>query len=375
MRKRPPAEIDPAPLRRPLLRWFDERKRDLPWRRNRDPWRIWLSEIMLQQTTAAAVIPHFERFVRRFPSLSDLARAREEEVLELWSGLGYYQRARNLHRAAQQVEASPEGLPRTAAGLRALPGFGAYTAAAVASIAFGEATPVVDGNVVRVVARVARLGGHAKDRRLEEEVRRLASVWIDPRRPGDWNEATMELGAMLCRPQSPRCTDCPVAPACRSRAAGDAEGRPAVPPRREGVDVRLAAGLFARGDELFVRRREGTGFLDGMPELPSLPCSEGEEAAAIARLFRSLGFLVRRVEPTGATIRQAVTFRRVTVSVWRVEGTRPLRLGEETGGRFVPLDPLPPLPALFRKALEAGLAAGQAGGGATRRSRGRTEKK
>ncbi|MHC4846302.1 MAG: A/G-specific adenine glycosylase, partial [Planctomycetota bacterium] len=206
-----------ARLRARLLAWFDEHQRDLPWRRTRDPWAILVSEIMLQQTTVAAAIPYYERFVRRWPRPADLARAGRDELLAAWAGLGYYRRARHLMDAASVVAEDGGQLPARADALRALPGIGEYTAAAVASIAFGEAIAAVDGNVERVMCRLGAIEGNPKQAVARRAIRDLAEALLDADRPGDFNQALMELGATVCRPTSPDCGRCPLSADCRAR--------------------------------------------------------------------------------------------------------------------------------------------------------------
>ena len=204
-----------------LLGWYDANKRAMPWRRTKDPYRIWLSEVMLQQTTVATVIGYFERFLERFPDVRALARADEAAVLRLWAGLGYYSRARNLHRAAKAVVEEHAGrFPRTLQGLRSLPGVGRYTAAAVASIAFGLPAELVDGNVIRVYARLFALRGDPRSPALQEKVWTLAAEHLDHGRPGDWNQALMELGATVCSPVGPECGRCPLSKSCLARKRG-----------------------------------------------------------------------------------------------------------------------------------------------------------
>ena len=200
-------------ISRPLIAWYERVHRDLPWRRTSDPYRVWVSEIMLQQTRAQAVVPYFERFLDRFPTVDALAAAHEEDALALWSGLGYYSRARNLVRAARTIHAAG-AFPDDRAGLRALPGVGDYTAAAIASIAFGRPHAVLDGNVLRVVARVENDAAEIGSARTRERFRAIAQAWLDPLRPGAFNQALMELGATVCLPKNPRCSACPL-----SRAA------------------------------------------------------------------------------------------------------------------------------------------------------------
>ncbi|MCS7300931.1 MAG: A/G-specific adenine glycosylase, partial [Fimbriimonadales bacterium] len=207
-------------LRRALLRWFEAHKRPTPWRDNPDPYRVWVSEVMLQQTQTATVIPYFERFIARFPDVQALADAPLEEVLRYWEGLGYYARARNLHKAARMIVQNGGRLPATADRLRELPGIGAYTAGAIASIAFGQPTPVVDGNVIRVLARLLWLKGDLKAAPAQKQLWRISEQLIDPQRPGDFNQAIMELGSTVCTPTQPRCSECPVSHLCAAYQRG-----------------------------------------------------------------------------------------------------------------------------------------------------------
>ena len=241
-----------AMLRRQLLEWYARNRRDLPWRRSRDPYAIWVSEIMLQQTRVAVVIERYQAFMARFPSLVSLALAPEQEVLALWSGLGYYGRARNLHKAAQFVANRHRGtLPATAEELRTLPGIGAYTAAAIASIAHGERVAVVDGNVVRVLCRMAGWkagnGGAALKRKIEE----LAAQLVDPKYPGDFNQALMELGATVCQPRNPQCLVCPFSADCMTRGEHETSPRPRML-SKEVAHALTNAGLRAESETDFL---------------------------------------------------------------------------------------------------------------------------
>jgi A/G-specific adenine glycosylase len=240
-----------------LLAWYRTHRRDLPWRRTRDPYAIWVSEIMLQQTRVATAIPYYERFLARFPDVHALARARVDDVLALWSGLGYYRRARHLHAAARLLARA--GFPGTEGEWRALPGIGPYAAAAIASIAFGARAAAVDGNVVRVVSRLHAL----RDAR---GVRALAERWLSPRAPGDHNQAVMELGATVCTPRAPACPRCPLQSHCAGKVAP--LRYPAPRRRPPAVEERLSVALIARGGRLQLRRRPGHGLLAGMWELP-----------------------------------------------------------------------------------------------------------
>src|SRR4051812_29289561 len=222
-----------------LLTWFDQHRRDLPWRRTSDPYRIWLSEVMLQQTRVETVLPFYTRFLERFPTVGDLARAEVEEVLTLWSGLGYYRRARPPHPAPPPI-ARVGGVSSTVEGLLALPGIGAYTAAAVASIAFGVAAPVMDGNVERVLSRCLALDQDPRVSGARRQLLAAAAELLDPARPGDSNQALMELGATLCSPRRPKCLLCPLRPGCRAAREGDPEIYPVARAKREGEHHRLA---------------------------------------------------------------------------------------------------------------------------------------
>jgi A/G-specific adenine glycosylase len=245
----------------PLLRWFRKARRDLPWRKEpRHPYRVWVSEVMLQQTRVEVVIPYYLRFLRRFPTLAKLAAAPLDDVLALWSGLGYYARARNLHRAAQ---AAGRELPRTCAELRELPGFGPYTAAAVASLAFGEDVPLVDGNAARVLARVFRLRGDAR-----AQAWQLVPQLLPRGRAGEFNEALMELGATVCAPRAPRCDVCPIKSSCGGRS--EPERFPERKERRERPLLEWEAVALRRRDGavLLARRPEGALFA-GLWDLPA----------------------------------------------------------------------------------------------------------
>ena len=274
-----------AAIRRALLRHYDRHRRELPWRGTADPYRVWVSEIMLQQTRTEVVGPYYERWLERFPTLDALADAELDEVLHAWQGLGYYSRARNLHRAARLVRERHGGrVPRDVAALRALPGVGEYTAGAIASIAYGEPEPAVDGNVRRVLARLFDIAEPSA-----AELRGLAGRLIDRRRPGDFNQALMDLGATVCTPRSPECAACPVARWCLARARGTQAERPA-PKRRVAVptfDVGTAV-LQARDGRLLLVRRPEDGLLGGMWSFPGEVAGDGESVEdAAARAGRA----------------------------------------------------------------------------------------
>ena len=265
-----------ARLRSQLLEWYARCGRDLPWRRNPDPYAIWVSEIMLQQTRVAAVVDRYQVFMARFPTLVALALAREEDVLAVWSGLGYYRRARMLQKAARFLADHSQGnVPRTSEELRLLPGIGVYTAAAIASIAFGEAVAVVDGNVERVLCRLEgwaagnRAGGAAVKHRIED----LAAQLVDPDRPGDFNQALMELGATVCLPRNPQCPECPLTGDCKTRGEHITSPRPRMLSREvaQALSVRTGRESGPASREVLLEQRPATlTVMPGMWELPAL---------------------------------------------------------------------------------------------------------
>jgi len=268
-------------LRKSLLKWYDREGRDLPWRLRKgtaDPYRVWLSEIMLQQTTVAAVAPYFTRFLERWPNVKTLAAAPRDDVLGAWAGLGYYSRARNLHAAAQKMAA--DGVPGDEAGWRQLPGVGPYTAAAIAAIAFDEATNVVDGNVERVIARLRAVETPVPE--AKAELRLLAGELVTADRPGDWAQALMDLGATVCTPRSPKCDACPWVEACAAYASGAPETYPRKTPKAERPRRYGAAFRIVRGGEFWLVRRPDKGLLGGMAALPTTEWREKKWSRAEA---------------------------------------------------------------------------------------------
>jgi A/G-specific adenine glycosylase len=270
-----------------LLAWYRRKARDLPWRRpGTGPYRTWLSEIMLQQTRAVAVIPYYERFLERFPTIAALARAPENEVLALWSGLGYYSRARNLHRAAREIAAAG-AFPRDYEAIRRLPGVGPYTAAAVASIAFGLPHAAVDGNVLRVIARLENDASDIGSPAVRARFGAVAGRRLDRRRPGDFNQALMELGATVCLPRAPLCGVCPVAGYCRAFAAGTAAELPVKLRKTSPERIEATLVLVRRnGRVLLWQRPAGARRMAGFWELPAPEQLPGVRCAAVLGSFR-----------------------------------------------------------------------------------------
>lgn len=282
-----------------LLDWYASARRDLPWRRTRDPWRVLVSEVMLQQTRVSTVIPYYERFLARFPTAESLAAAPEEELLALWSGLGYYSRARNLKRAAAAI-AARGGFPETAEEWRQLPGIGDYTAAAVASICFHEPCAVLDGNVARVMARLSAEPGDIGSPGVRARLKERAQALLDPRHPGEFNQALMELGATLCLPRRPKCLLCPWRDLCQAHQRGLESQLPVKAPQRQPERRQLRLALIVDHGRLLLRRRSGqerrlAGFWE-LPSLDDLPSS------------RSLRLLGR--------FRHSITHHNYEVEVW-----------------------------------------------------------
>jgi A/G-specific adenine glycosylase len=364
-----------AAFRKQLLGWFRQYQRDLPWRRTKDPYRIWLSEIMLQQTRVAAVIPYYERFLQRFPDIHALATAPQEEVLRLWSGLGYYSRARNLQRAAQEIVAKHEGVfPHAEKDALALPGIGSYTAAAILSIAYGAKHAVLDGNVARVLARIFAVQGDLRDAKRWQALQKSANALLAPKSPGDWNQAMMELGATLCTPQSPQCLLCPVAQFCQARKLGLADSIPARRKKRATENVILAAAVFLDPG--------GNTLLLPPPKLEHSIATSGQVLSLVSKLWHFPTIAVEtdpatellahlkqilpqsttnhplRLEPLPPQ-RHAVTHRAISLRPFRVSVTH---LPHVTGAKTIPLSEITSpsslaISNLTRKAARAAFAA------------------
>jgi A/G-specific adenine glycosylase len=317
---------------RRLARWYRVHKRALPWRRTRDPYAIWLSEIMAQQTAVEVIAPRWERFRARFPTVEALARAPERAVLAEWSGLGYYARARNLHRTAKAV-ARAGAFPRTLEGWRALPGVGAYTAAATSSICFDIPEPVVDGNVVRVLCRLHGLKLDPKAPATLAKVRALARPLVPARNPGDHNQAVMELGALVCTPRAPRCGACPLRTLCRATASGKPEGFPRRPRPAKPRSIHLVAGVVERKKKILLV--EDKTLVEGHVCVPLFPARIGQGPAKFLRRGwkRLTGRTVTALSRV-ATLRHSVLDRRYVVSLFTFEEESPLpalRLPPESG--------------------------------------------
>ena len=313
-------------LRRALLRWYRQNARDLPWRRTRDPYKVWLAEILLQQTRVEAALPYYERFVRAFPTVRKLAAADEDRVLKLWEGLGYYSRARNLHRAAKIIADERGGrFPCTAAEWQELPGVGRYTAGAIASIAFGEPAPILDGNVKRVLARIFRVEASIDEPATLRRLWSAAEALVPRKAPGDFNQALMELGARVCRPRKPRCDECPVRRQCEAHARGQERGIPVRRPKKALPHYEVVAAAIEKRGWFLIGKRPADSMLGGLWELPGGKVDPGEtHREALTREVREeLGIKIR-IGPLVASVRHAYSHFEITLHVYRAK---------QTGGR------------------------------------------
>ena len=303
-------------MTRALLDWFEENRRDLPWRRTGDPYRIWVSEVMLQQTQVRTVIPYYQRFLARFPDLATLAAAPLDDVLKHWEGLGYYARARNLHAAARALHGN--AVPDDPERFGDLPGVGSYMRAAVMSIAFGRPLAAVDGNVKRVLARAFAVA-HAVDRPAGiRALQALADDLLDRARPGEFNQAMMELGALVCRPRNPLCDSCPWAASCAALAAGAPEHYPLTSPKRAVPTARIAVGVVSRRGRLLITRRAESSMLGGLWEFPGGKIRRGETPADACRreIREETGLDVDVIEHV-ASVQHAYSHLKVKIEVFR----------------------------------------------------------
>jgi len=345
-----------SPQSAALLAWYDRHRRKLPWRvppgQRPDPYRVWLSEVMLQQTTVKAVAPYYARFLGRWPDIAALAAAPLDDVLKAWAGLGYYARARNLHACARAVVERHHGIfPASEAGLRELPGIGAYTAAAIAAIAFDAPAAPVDGNIERVIARL-----YAVETPLpaaKPEISRLARALAPPRRTGDFAQAMMDLGATICTPKTPACVLCPWTEPCVARRRGDAETLPRRAPKREGILRRGAAFVVRRADDfILLRTRPAKGLLGGMTEVPTTDWTNDFDASAALENAPRFG---ARKSPswrrTAGVVRHVFTHFPLELTVYATEV--PARTAAPKDARWIAISELDgqALPSLMRKVV------------------------
>jgi len=302
-----------------LLKWYTKNARVLPWRGHPDPYAVWISEIMLQQTRVETVIPYFEKWMKKFPTVRSLAKADEHDVLNLWEGLGYYSRARNLHKAAQVVADQFDGkLPRSVAELRILPGVGRYTAGAIASIAFGLNEPVLDGNLHRVYARLFNVDIPADSTEGEELLWNIATENLPKGRAGDFNQAMMDLGATICLPKNPRCLLCPLLGECEAQKLGVQEERPVLKPKADVPSVVHASAIIVQRGRVLLAKRPSEGLLGGMWEFPNGEVT-GDPLRGLPNAIRAGYGLKVRVGEAVTIVQHAYSHFRVTVHAYRCE--------------------------------------------------------
>jgi A/G-specific adenine glycosylase len=342
-----------------LLPWYRRARRRLPWRTvggPPDPYRIWVSELMLQQTRVETVIPYFLRFVERFPDVKRLAAATEAEVLAQWSGLGYYSRARSLHRAARILVEEKKGrFPQDVDSWMALPGVGRYTAGAIVSIAFGKPAAILDGNVARVLARLYGLRGDPRSGPLNRELWTLSKRILPRRSIGDFNQALMELGALICTPRAPRCLVCPLRKDCVANREGLQDRLPELPARRKPTPVVMGAALVEERGRILFYRRTRTELLKDLWELPLGECGRGESPQeALVREARETYGICLDVGAELARVKHSIMNRRITLHAFGAALEARPKEGVETDFRWVRRDRVPELPisSMVRKVLE-----------------------
>jgi A/G-specific adenine glycosylase len=335
---------NPVQFRTRLLKHFKAHARALPWRQNRTPYSIWLAEIMLQQTTVTAVTDYYHTFLQRFPTLVDLAKADLQEIFHLWQGLGYYSRARNLHACAKVLVAEHNAsFPTSAAQLQKLPGIGPYTAGAIAAIAFHENTPVVDGNVERVISRVCHIQTPLP--KSKPEIKSIVTQLTDPTEPGNFAEAMMDLGATICTPRTPKCDICPLKELCRAYSACDAEKYPKKAPKT-AKPAKHGSAFVIRNNKnaLYLVQRPATGLLASLWETPSTGWEKEDRFSTLPPALQAACTKRQQTAPSG-TIRHIFTHFSLTLDVYDVTVT-------ETQGKnwFKPAE-LPPISNLIKKVL------------------------
>jgi A/G-specific adenine glycosylase len=338
-----------------LLAWFARNARPLPWRRTRDPYAIWVSEIMLQQTQVKTVLPYWERWMRALPNLATLAKAKPHTLHKLWEGLGYYTRVRNLQRAARLIVEQQDGrFPKDFDALLALPGIGRYTAGAICSIAFDQPQPILDGNVIRVLTRLWGIAGNPRERKTNDRLWQLAEELVmlaadtgaratalhasrithqTPRPCSQFNQSLMELGALICTPRQPRCGVCPIAQHCVAYRQGRIHQLPGLSRRVRATPRRFVAFVAHRGGRFLVRQRPAGGVNAHLWEFPNLELSP-DDSDLRAAAHRALGVRPRTLEPLG-TIKHSITRYRITLEAYRVTGRLAARIPAEIEGRWL----------------------------------------
>jgi A/G-specific adenine glycosylase len=318
-------------IRPRILEWYYHNRRDLPWRGESDPYRIWVSEVMLQQTQVVTVMSYYHRFLQKFPTVLDLAAASLGEVLKVWEGLGYYARARNLHKAALEIAENYGGrFPANYADLRQLPGFGDYTAGAVAAIAFGEAVPAIDGNVKRVLARLFAIETDITRNPASQQLKKYAAALVDPNVPGDWTQALIELGAIVCLPQSPKCLLCPVNELCQASLRGIERNLPVKPTKKELPHYHVTAAVISHNGKMLIAQRPPEGMLGGLWEFPGGKQKAGETLTECLHreIQEELGLEIAVEQPI-TSVKHSYTHFRITLHAFycRLVKGQPQKLG------------------------------------------------
>lgn len=304
-----------APLSSLLLKWFDKNKRDLPWRKNKDPYAVWISEIMLQQTQVDTVIPFYTRWMKAFPDIAALAHASPDAILKHWEGLGYYTRVRNLHKAAEIILEKHKGIfPEDFQTVLSLPGIGRYTSGAILSIAFDQKLPVLDGNVMRVFARLFLINEPVNSAPVQKKLWKKAEELMPSKRTGDYNQSLMELGALICTPKNPQCALCPLQKICLAKKEGSPSLLPVKTPKTKIEKIRTVIALLWRKNKIFIQKRKAEGFLGGLWEFPGgkVEKQESEEEALQREIKEELGIAIEIIKPR-PLIRHAYTRFQVTL--------------------------------------------------------------
>jgi A/G-specific adenine glycosylase len=335
-------------IQKKILQWYKKNKRDLPWRKTTDPYAIWVSEIMLQQTQVATVIPYYQRFLKSFPTVRDLAKADLSRVLKTWEGLGYYSRARNLHRAAQIVSNHYHGeFPDQLTDLRTLPGIGRYTAGAILSIAFNKEAPILDGNVKRVLSRLFAIADPSARGKSEARLWHLSESLIPKGEASSFNQGLMDLGATTCTPKEPRCSKCPLSRLCKGKACGEPERFPTKTARKKIPHIEAISAVIQRDGKVVLRQRPPAGLLGGLWEFPNWPIEgKGNPKNYLGQKVKSdLGLTVKSKEPIGS-FHQTFTHFKLTLHVFHCQV-----LGRVGRGKWVLHKDLPllPMPRIHRR--------------------------
>lgn len=330
-----------------LLEWFSANQRDLPWRHTYDPYQVWISEIMLQQTQVKTVLPYFERWMKALPTVESVAKADEQTILKLWEGLGYYSRARNLQKAARVIVEKHRGVfPSDDGAIRELPGIGPYTAGAIASIAFNQERPILDGNVIRVLTRLANDTRNTREAPMQKRLWQWAEEMVPKGHAREFNQGLMELGALVCTPKNPRCGECPLKGECQAYAAGTQEALPNRGKREKSVPITVAIAILQKSNKIFIQRRHAKGLMGGLWEFPGGKVEAGEtpEEALHREIQEELSIGIKKIEPF-MRLKHAYTKYQVDLHCFKAEPkTKNIQLGAAQEYQWIALKDLSKLP-------------------------------